>query len=129
MRLVTIEVLDWCTPRPVMQPWRPSMTTATPVWLKRAIQGVSDLRCNSLLNLQTPGIGLDDPCQLGDTDDSVARQIADMGPPDDRRHVVLAVRNEPDVTQQNHFVIPGEFLGRPLQQLVRIFAISGNHSS
>jgi hypothetical protein len=39
---------------------------------KHPIQSVSDLRCNSLLNLHAPGIDVDDPCQFGDTDNPVA---------------------------------------------------------
>jgi hypothetical protein len=125
MRLVTILALGWWTPRLVMHPWAPSTTTATPCGRSTRSKVLAISAVIRLLNLHALGIDLDDTCQFGNTDNPVARQIADMRPPDDRRHMMLAVGNETNVAQQNHFVIPGDFLECPAQQLVRIFAISG----
>src|SRR5579871_4324952 len=93
--------------------------------LEHTIQGIGDLRRHSLLNLHASRVDLDDPGQFGDADNPLVGQVAEMRPPDDRRHVVLAVRYETDIAQQHHLVISGHFLESPLQQLVRIFVISG----
>src|SRR5215831_59779 len=61
------------------------------------LQGIGDLRRDSLLNLKPLGIDLDEPRQFGNSHDSAVREIADMSAPDDRRHVVLAMRHETDV--------------------------------
>ena len=47
-------------------------------------------------------------------------QIADVHAPDDRRHVVLAMRLERDVAQHDHLVVAADFLERAAQILGRI---------
>src|SRR5262245_36013766 len=46
--------------------------------LEHVIDAVGDLGCQLLLNLESPGIALDDPCELADTHHLVGRQIADV---------------------------------------------------
>src|SRR3546814_3854197 len=70
-----------------------------------------------LLDLQPPGIGLDDAGKLADADDPLIRQIGNMRLADDRDHVVLAMRNEADVAQHDHLVVAVGLLEGALQNL------------
>jgi hypothetical protein len=65
-----------------------------PLGPEHPLQGICDLRCDPLLNLKPLGIDLDEACQFGNPHHPVVRYIADMGSPDDRRHVVLAMGHE-----------------------------------
>src|SRR5882724_6938970 len=60
-------------------------------WFEHIVDAVGDLGCQFLLYLEAPGITLDHSCQLADPNYLVGRQITDVRPPDDGRHVVLAV--------------------------------------
>jgi hypothetical protein len=75
-----------------------------------AVQGIGDLRRHSLLNLEPPSVSLYEASQLRDADNSVARQVADMRAPNDRRHVVLATRDEANIAQQHHLIVSSDFL-------------------
>ncbi len=86
---------------------------------------MSDLRGQLLLHLQAAREDFDDAGELGDADDAVGRQVADMRAADDRRHVVFAVRSEFDVAQHDHFVVAGHFFERAAQFLGRIVGVAG----
>ena len=58
-------------------------------------------------------------------DDAPARQIADMNAADDRRDVMLAMGFEPDVAQQDHLVVTGDFLEGAVKIFARILEIAG----
>ena len=49
------------------------------------VQRSGDLPGQPLLELKPPGISVDQPRQLGDSDDSSVRAVGDMGMAEDRR--------------------------------------------
>jgi hypothetical protein len=67
---------------------------------------------------------VDEPNELRYSHNPLARKIADVNTADDRRHVVLAMRFEPDVAQQNNLIVAGGFFKGPLQILARILEIT-----
>ena len=71
---------------------------------------LGDLRGQPLLNLQAPGIAFQHPRQLRDTHNAIGGQIGDRRGAGDRRQMVLAMRLERDVPQQNHLVIASDLL-------------------
>src|ERR1019366_5018114 len=75
--------------------------------------------------LQAPGIDIDQPGELRDADHAVARKIADMGAPDDRREVMLAMGLELDVPQHHHLVIAGDLVEGPAEIVARLLPITG----
>ena len=85
---------------------------------------VGDLRRHLFLDLEAPRKGLHDPREFADADDLVVRQIAHVRAPDDRRHVVFAVRLETDITQHDHLVVTVDFLESALQVLDRILLVA-----
>jgi hypothetical protein len=93
--------------------------------LEDPLQGIGDLRRDPLLNLKPLGIDLDESRQFGNSHDPVVREIADMGTPDDRRHVVLAMGDETDVAQKHHLIISSNFLESSLQEFLGVLAVSG----
>ena len=54
-----------------------------------------------------------------------SRQIGDVGPADDRHHVVLAMRLEADVASAHHLVIAVGLLEGALQERYRVLVIAG----
>jgi hypothetical protein len=92
--------------------------------LQDLLQRVGDLRRQLLLDLQAMGIGIDHTGELADADHALVRQVADMNPADDRHHVMLAVRLEPDVAQRHDFVVALDLLEGPLQHVARILVIA-----
>src|SRR5215471_4552993 len=93
--------------------------------LEDPLQGIGNLCRDPLLNLKPLGIDLDEPRQLGNPDHPVVRDIADMRPPDDRRHMVFAMGFKTDPAQQYHFIISGDLLESSLQQFLRLLAVTG----
>ncbi len=85
----------------------------------------SDLRRELFLHLEPPRIPVDDPRQLADSDDLLGRQVSDMHMPDDRSHVMFAMRLEGDVAQHDHLIVPGDFVERATQILRGIDRIAG----
>ena len=67
--------------------------------LQHTVQTFCDFGSHFLLNLKTLRIDIDKPCELRNSNNSVARQIADVSTSDDRRHVMLAMRFEPDISK------------------------------
>ncbi len=110
--LVIIDTPRLCTPRVVMHWCTASMTTPTPRGFSTPCDAVRDLRGQLFLHLEAPRVRVDHARELGDADDLVGRQIADVRAADDRRHVMLAERFELDVAQHDHLVVAGDFLER-----------------
>jgi len=92
---------------------------------QHAVPVIGDLGRHPLLDLKPLGVALDEPRELRNADDPIVRQIADVHPADDRRHVVLAMGDEVNVSHQHHLVIAGDLLECPLQELVGVVVISG----
>ena len=93
--------------------------------LQHLVDGVGDLGRQLLLDLQAMAIDLQHPGELGNADHPPARQIGDMGAPDDGHHVMLAMGFEADVAQHHHLVIAVGFLEGALQEGDRIDFVSG----
>ena len=89
------------------------------VRLKHLIETGRDLGGHLLLDLQPPRIDLDQPRQFGNADHAIARQIADMHPPDDRRHVMFAMQFEADVAQHHDLVVTAGLLERAFEVVAR----------
>ena len=66
---------------------------------------VRDLRRHPLLDLQPAREHVDDPRQLADADNAPVGQVGDLSPAHDRGEVVLAVRDEADVPEQDDLVV------------------------
>ena len=69
------------------------------------LEPVGDLLGEPLLDLQAAGEQLDHPGQLGQAEDALAGQVADVGDPGERQQVVLAQRVERDVPGQHQLVV------------------------
>jgi hypothetical protein len=67
--------------------------------LEDIVDGVGDLRRHLFLDLQALGIDIYHPGQLGNADHAAIWNMGHPGPPDDRRHVVLAMAFEANVRQ------------------------------
>jgi hypothetical protein len=78
---------------------------ADPLWRQVILQPVGDLLGQPLLHLQITGEQLDHPRQLGQPEDPIARQVADVRDALERQHVVLAQRLDRDVAGQHEFVV------------------------
>jgi hypothetical protein len=57
---------------------------------KVLLQPVRDLNGKPLLHLEVPGEQLNHARQLGQTEDALTGQVADVSDPGERQHVVLA---------------------------------------
>ncbi len=73
-----------------MQVCSASMTTPTPSGFELALQVVRDLAGQPFLGLYPSGVVVDRAGELGQPDDPLAGQVADVRHPDEREHVVLA---------------------------------------
>ena len=122
---VTIVTPGLWTPRVVMHWCWASMTTATPLGSSTLWMHVGDLGVHLFLHLQAAGVGFDDAGELGDADDAVRRQIADMRLADDRRQMVFAVRFEADVAQHDHLVVAVDLLEGALHVVFGVFVVAG----
>jgi len=85
---------------------------------------VGDLRRQLLLDLEALRISLHHPRQLADADDAAMRQVGDMRAAGNRHHVVLAMALQPDVAQQDDFVVAVGFLEGAFQQRHRVDGIA-----
>src|SRR5688572_7344893 len=77
--------------------------------LQHLVDTGRDLRRELLLHLEPPRVTVDHARELADSDYLVGRQIPNVHSPDDRRHVVLAMRLEGDVPEHDHLVIAAHF--------------------
>jgi len=76
------------------------------------------------LNLQPPGIGLDDPRQLADSDDAAVRDIGDPGLPNDRGQMMLAMALERNPAQHNHLIVAFDLLERLLKDVDGVLRVA-----
>src|SRR4051812_10948048 len=78
---------------------------ADTLWFQHGVDGVGDLGGQLFLNLEAPGIDVDDARPLADANHAAIWNVGHPGPADDRRHVVLAMAVETDAAQHDHLVI------------------------
>ena len=88
-----------------MQRCSASSTTPTPLGCELVLEPVGDLLGQPLLHLQAAGEQLDDPGELRQPEDAVAREVADVGDALEREQVVLAERVERDVAGEDELVV------------------------
>ena len=77
-----------------------------------ALKPAGDLGREALLNLQAARVQLDDPAELGQPQDPVPREVAEMGDAVEGKHVVLAERVEGDVASDHELVVVARRSGR-----------------
>ena len=92
------------TPRMTAHRWVASITTPTP-WGAAALEEFGDLLGQPLLDLEPPGIHLDDARDLRQPDDAAARDVGDGRGAEERQQVVLAQRVERDVLDDDHLAV------------------------
>ena len=73
--------------------------------LQGILDAVADLLRQALLDLQAAGIGLDHARDLGQAGDPPVRDIGHMCLADERKHVMLAQREQFDVLDQDHLAV------------------------
>ena len=76
-----------------------------PFGASSALEPVGDLHRHALLDLQAPGEEVHDAGELGQADDPLAGQVADVGHAVEREQVVLAQRVEGDRGGHDHLVV------------------------
>ena len=129
MRLVTMLTPGLRIPRVVMHWCAASMTTPTPRGFSTSCK-VSEICDVSASWICIPlGEHLDKARQLGNHDDAACGQVTDVRLAQDGNDVVLAVRFEADVAQDDHLVVGGGLLERRRKQRDRIFVVSGERNS
>ena len=82
-----------------------SITTPTPRGCRCGLEPVGDLLGQPLLDLRAAGEQLDHPGELGQAEDPLARQVADVRDAEEREHVVLADRVHRDAARQHQLVV------------------------
>src|SRR4051794_24790668 len=92
--------------------------------LENVVDRVGDLRGHLFLDLQAPGVDVHHAGQLGDADHAAVWNVSNPGPPDDRRHVMLAMAFEADVPQHDHFIVAFGFLKSLFQDFYRVLAVA-----
>ena len=125
MRLVTIDTPRLCTPRVVMHSCTADDHHAHAARLEHLGDAVGDLRGELLLHLKAPRVAVHDARELADAHHLVGRQVADVHAPDDRRHVVLAVRLEGDVAQHDQLIVAADLLEGAAQVGGRVDVVAG----
>ena len=93
---VTVRAPGFCTPRSDMQRCSASSTTPTPRGARCSSSQSATCCRQPLLHLQVTREQIDDPRQLREADDPIARQVADVRDPVERQQVVLAQRMKRD---------------------------------
>jgi hypothetical protein len=92
--------------------------------LQDLLNRLGDFRRQLLLDLQAARKAVDDAGQLGDADDAVVRQIAHMGPAQERQHVVLAEAHHADVAQHHQLVVAADLVEGPLEIFAGIHVVA-----
>src|SRR5215469_1735104 len=69
--------------------------------LQDVLDRTRDLSRQLLLNLEPASEALDDASELGNAYDASLRQVADMRPPNDRQHVMLAATDHTNIPQDD----------------------------
>ena len=131
---VTVTVPGFFTPRIDMQRCSASITTSTPRGESTLGDGVGDLGRHALLDLQAPGVAVDQAGQLGQPGDAavLGRDVGDVGLAQERHQVVLAQRGERDVAHHHHLVVLGgegdlEVAGRVVVEAREELLVHGGH--
>jgi hypothetical protein len=93
-------------------------------WPQRLLQFVGNLRGESFLDLQTPGIDLDQACEFAEADNTIRRQIGDVGATGKRDHVVFAMRLHSDVAHDDRTVVVGGFVKGLSQHFARLLLVA-----
>ena len=76
------------------------------------VEVVGDLAGEPLLGLDAAGEELHGARELGEPEDPVGGQVADVGDARERQQVVLAQRADRDVADQHQLVVPGSVVER-----------------
>jgi len=92
--------------------------------LQHLLQRVRDLHRHLLLDLQALRIDVDEPRELRDADDAMARQVGDVRAADDRHHVVLAIALDAHVPQHDHLVVTLDLLEGAREQRGGVDAVA-----
>ena len=87
--------------------------------LQGILNGIGDLSGHPPLNLKAFGKHVDDARELADTNNTPFRQVGDMRLANDRPDVVLAMRNEGDITKHDHHIVAVSFLKSSFQVFCR----------
>ncbi len=96
--------------------WPASITTATPLGCSTSLMVLAICTVSLSWICSRLAVGVHHARQLADADHPAVRQVGDVGPADDRHHVVLAVAFQADVAQQDDLVVALNLLEGPLQQ-------------
>src|SRR5437763_5683978 len=92
--------------------------------LEHDVETLGDLGGHFLLDLEPLGIDVNEPNELGNANNTIARKIADMHAADDWCDMVLAMGFKPNVAQQHDLVIARYLFEGPLQILLRVLEIA-----
>jgi hypothetical protein len=92
--------------------------------LENLVDRGRDLGGQVLLGLQAAGEDVGQPRQLGQSHHSLHRRIGDMRPAVERHHVVLALRGEFDIANQDEIVIARGFAKGAVQHLGRALVVA-----
>lgn len=84
-------------------------------WLQDVLDRGGYLRRHALLDLEAAGIAIYHACKLGDPNNSLVGQVADMGSTNDWQHVVFTETHEPDVAEYYQSIIAANFLEGTLE--------------
>src|SRR5258705_13231679 len=85
------------------------------MWLEYVVQTAGNLSGHLFLNLKAPGIDIDKPGELRNSNHPFAWKIPDVGSPDDWRHVMLAMRLEGNVSQHHDLIVTRNFFECPAE--------------
>ena len=88
-----------------MQRWAASITTPDARGLEHVHDRVGDLVGEPLLHLEPAGEDVHDAGHLGEADDLAVGDVGDVGPAEERQHVVLAHRVQLDVPHHDHALV------------------------
>jgi hypothetical protein len=125
IRLVTRSVPCLCTPRIDRHAVVLRLDDhAHALGLQHLLNRVGHLRRQALLDLQALGVSFHYPGEFRDAHHPAIWDVGDSGAADDRRHVVLAVAEEWNATQDDHLVVAIDLLERSLQNLLGILAVA-----
>ena len=123
-RLVNVIAPCLATPRTDMQVCSASITHRNAAGLENLVDRGCDLRGEMLLGLQAAGEDVGQPRQLRQAHHPLDRRIGDMRLAVERHHVMLALRGEFDVADQDEIVIAGGLAKGAVQHLGRALVIA-----
>jgi hypothetical protein len=93
--------------------------------LEHAVQANRNFSGHLFLNLKTFCIDIHKSRELRNPNNSIAREIADVGSTDDRGKVVFAMRLEGNVSQHDNLVIARDFVECPTEVIARLLGVAG----